>query len=85
MQFEERRLGDYRIFAGAIEAPQGDGYSAAIVVEHWPAGARAAHVVMRDDNLACGHRWPSAAEALAYAMQKGRAAVRLETAPTAVC
>ena len=32
MHFDERNEGDYRIFAGALEAAQGDGYIAAVVV-----------------------------------------------------
>ena len=32
MQFDERIVGDYRIFAGALEAPKGDGYIATTIV-----------------------------------------------------
>jgi hypothetical protein len=32
MRFEETHEGNYRIFAGALEAPRGDGYIAALVV-----------------------------------------------------
>ena len=28
MHFDERNVGDYKIFAGALEAPRGDGYIA---------------------------------------------------------
>ena len=33
MHFDERDEGDYRIYAGALEAPRGDGYIAAVVVK----------------------------------------------------
>ena len=33
MHFDERNVGDYRIFAGALEAPKGDGYIAAMIVQ----------------------------------------------------
>jgi len=33
MRFDESREGDYRIFVGAMEAPGGDGYTAALIVE----------------------------------------------------
>ena len=32
MQFQESHEGDYRIYVGALEAPRGDGYIAAVVV-----------------------------------------------------
>ena len=32
MIFDERTEGDYRIYAGALEAPRGQGYIAALVV-----------------------------------------------------
>ena len=53
MQFDERNIGDYRVYAGALEGPQGDGYIAALIVQRvhaylhrvrrcatkaWPAG-----------------------------------------------
>lgn len=87
MRFEECREGDYRIYVGALEAPRGDGYTAAVVVKRVqdPAGAAAgagagtgvnASIAYRDDSVACGYRWPSADEALAYAMQQARNLVR---------
>jgi hypothetical protein len=79
MKLQEAREGDYRIFVGALEAPQGDGYIAALVVKRQPEGvADAAEVreAFRDDALACGYRWPSADAAVRYAMQRAREMVR---------
>lgn len=75
MVFEERKIGEYHIYAGALEAPTGDGYIAALVVQRQkPNGA--AREILRDDSIACGHRWPSPAAALAYAITKGQDAIR---------
>lgn len=79
MKFQEAREGDYRIFVGALEAPKGDGYIAALVVKRQPEGAvdkSAAGEAYRDDALACGYRWPSADAAVRYAMQRAREMVR---------
>lgn len=73
MQFDERTVGDYRIYAGALEAPGGDGYVAAMVVQRIDGVPRE---VYRDERVAGGHRWPSADAAIAYAMRLGGAVVR---------
>lgn len=74
MQFDERTVGEYRIFAGALEGRQGDGYIAALVVQRFK-GADAPREVMRDESLACGHRWESAHDALSYALGKAHEAI----------
>jgi hypothetical protein len=81
MRFEETHEGNYRIFAGALEAPRGDGYIAALVVNrvHNPIAGTTGHGIreaFRDDSLACGHRWSSADDALRYAMNKARELIR---------
>ncbi|MEO7851712.1 MAG: hypothetical protein ABIR94_05565 [Rubrivivax sp.] len=79
MILHERSDGDYRIYAGALEAPRGHGYIAALVVNRvsdTKAGPREAY---RDDSLACGHRWLSAEEALLYAMNKARDVIHRES------
>jgi hypothetical protein len=75
MIFAQRDEGDYRIYGGAIEAMQGDGYTAAVVVHRVRNFVPAPCEVFRDEALACGHRWASAAGALRYALGKGRDAV----------
>lgn len=78
MHFDERKIGDYQVYAGALEGPQGDGYIAALVVQHEQGGSR--REILRDESLACGHRWPSADAALAYAMSKAHEIIRKQPA-----
>lgn len=77
MQFQESHEGDYRIYVGALEAPRGDGYIAAVVVNRErgavPGRNREA---FRDDSLACGYRWRSPDEALQYALARARELIR---------
>ncbi len=77
MRFDECLEGDYRIFAGALDAPRGQGYIAAVVVNR-VQGDHHNHQreAWRDDSLACGHRWTSAEEALSYAMTRARDLIR---------
>lgn len=77
MHFHETTEGDYRIFAGAIEAPSRSGYLAALVVNRTTdAGRRTQREAFRDTSLAAGYAWPSADEALRYAVQRGQEIVR---------
>jgi hypothetical protein len=76
MHFDERDIGDYRIFAGALEAPRGDGYIAAMIVQRLQGVPGAPREALRDESLACGHRWASPSDALAYAMSKAQEAIR---------
>lgn len=76
MRFNEGHEGDYRIYVGAVESTRGDGYIAAMVVKRVQSGAVDAGVAFRDDSLACGYRWPSADEALQYAMNRARELIR---------
>ena len=80
MQFDVRNEGDYRIYAGALEGPRGDGYIAALVVQRMQGVAGAPREALRDESLACGHRWASADAALAYAMSKAQEAIRSRSA-----
>jgi hypothetical protein len=77
MRFDECHEGDYRIYVGALEAPSGGGFIAALVVNrvrNLQHGTR--HEAFRDDSLACGYRWPSADEAIHYAMNRAREMIR---------
>ena len=77
VHFEEHTEGRYRIYAGALESRQGDGYiAAAVVVNGEPVAAQRAREAWRDDSLACGHRWASPAEALRYAITRAREVIR---------
>jgi len=76
MQFDERVIGDYRIYAGALEAPKGDGYIATMIVQRVRGVHGSPREVLRDEGLAGGHRWESASDALAYAINKAQEAIR---------
>lgn len=76
MHFQETTEGDYRIFAGAIEAPARGGYFAALVVNRTAGTTHGPLEAFRDTLLAAGYRWPSAEEALRYAVARGQDIVR---------
>ena len=76
MYFDERTEGDYLIYAGAREAPRGDGYIAAVVVSRRRGAASAPREAYRDESIACGHRWASADLALSYAMNAAQEIIR---------
>ncbi|MDO9094757.1 MAG: hypothetical protein Q7U99_19225 [Rubrivivax sp.] len=84
MRFNEAHEGDYRIYVGAVESTRGDGYIAAVVVKRMRGGSVDAGVAFRDDSLACGYRWPSADEALHYAMNRARELIR-NRSPVLAC
>jgi hypothetical protein len=79
VHFDERTEGDYRIYAGALEAPNGHGYIAALVITRLQ-GRESPREAYRDTALAGGHRWDSPQEALSYAMEQARAMIRSRTA-----
>ena len=76
MRFNECHEGDYRIFVGAVESARGDGYIAALVVNRVRGEPGYTREAFRDDSLACGYRWPSADEAIHYAMNRARELIR---------
>lgn len=76
MHFHETTEGDYRIFAGAIEAPAArGGYLAALVVNR-ADGQHTVREAYRDTALAAGYTWPCPHEALRYAVMRGQEIVR---------
>jgi hypothetical protein len=76
MQFQEAHEGDYRIYVGALEAPRGDGYIAALIVNRVRGAVVRHREAFRDESLACGYRWPSPDEAISYAMTRARELIR---------
>jgi len=78
MHFDELNEGDYRIYAGAIEAPKGAGYVAAVVVNRLHGVQNGPREAWRDSALAGGHRWTSPDDALSYAMTRGKDVIREE-------
>jgi hypothetical protein len=76
MRFDEFHEGDYRIYVGALEAPRGEGYIAALIVNRVRGAVGPRREAFRDDSLACGYRWRSADEAIHYAANRGRELIR---------
>ena len=74
--FDERTEGDYRIYAGAMDAPRGQGYIAAVVVNRVRGDGAVPCEAYRDNSLACGYRWPSPDQALSYALKRAREIIR---------
>jgi len=72
VQLNESTEGPYRIYAGALEARQGDGHIAAVVVSRIGPNALPGREAYRDESLACGHRWESPDDALRYAVTRAR-------------
>ena len=84
MHFHERDEGDFRIYAGALEAPHGNGFVASVIVSRvTPAHER--HEVFRDVSMFGGHRWLPPEEALRQAIKKGREILRDEPCRMARC
>lgn len=80
MRFNECHEGDYRIFVGAVEAPRGDGYIAALIVNRVRGEVSGQHrEAFRDDSLACGYRWASAGDALDYALERASELIRTQS------
>ena len=76
MRFMESHEGDYRIYVGALDAPRGSGYIAAVVVNRVRGIVTRHREAFRDESLACGYRWPSPDEALHYALNRARELIR---------
>jgi len=77
MDTQERQVGDFRIYAGALDAPDG-GYIAAVEVHRVGAAAGdAAEVIFSNERISGGHRFDVAALALRHALDVGHQAVRL--------
>jgi hypothetical protein len=78
MHFDEMNEGGYRIYAGALEAPSGDGYIAAVVVAKLRETGQAPREAFRDTAMSGGHRWRSARDAISFAMARAREVIRTE-------
>lgn len=76
MHFDQRDIGDYRIYAGALEAPRGDGYMAAVVVSRVRGTERGPREAYRDTAIAGGHRWLTPNEAINYAFARATELIR---------
>ena len=78
MKFDESTEGSYRIYAGALEAPSGDGFIAAVVVSKVRDAGQAPREAYRDTALSGGHRWRSARDAISFAFARAREVIRTE-------
>lgn len=74
MHFDEMEAGDFKIYTGALEAPS-LGYRASVVISR-VRGVTPPQEVYREENMAGGYIWPSAYEALRYAMSAGQRLLR---------
>ena len=84
MHFDERDEGDFRIYAGALEAPRGTGFVASVIVSRMtPAHER--QEVFRDVSMFGGHRWLTPEDALRQAVKKGREILRGQPCRIARC
>jgi hypothetical protein len=77
MQFVDRDEGGYRIHAEATCGGPGDGYVAKVVISR-SCGTGVAQETFRDEALAGGYRWPTAAAALCFALGKGRTLIAMQ-------
>lgn len=82
MNFAEKDVAGFRIYAGAIEAVQG-GYVAGVGVRLLSPQAKDGGLVFMNDTLSCGHRFPTAQEALRHALDTGHHVVRVQTGAAA--
>ena len=78
MHFDETNEGNYRIYAGALEAASGDGYIAAVVVNRMHDAGKPPREAYRDTSLSGGHRWRSAPDAISFAVARAREVIRTE-------
>lgn len=76
VRFAEVDEGDYRIYAGALEAPALDGYVAAVVISRVRGVRPAPQEAFRDMSMADGRQWVSAHEALEFALFTARKMIR---------
>lgn len=82
MNLQERDVGNFRIYAGAIDGPRG-GYTAAVEVHQLRGPGQPPRRVFSSDRLSGGHRFAGPAEALRHAMGIGQQAIRLEQGASA--
>jgi hypothetical protein len=81
MHFDEMEAGDFKIYTGAMEAPT-SGFRASIVISR-VRGVTPPREVYREENMAGGYTWPSAREALGFAMAAGQRLLKAQQAAAA--
>lgn len=78
MHLAEQQLGVFRVYAAALEAPGGVGFSAGVVVRRFPLPSQEGAEAFRDERLDDGRAWTSPDAALAFALEIGLAALRAQ-------
>ena len=74
MHFDERDEGEHRIYAGAVETPEG-GYGATAIVMR-VRGVSQPVEIFRDEHLSGGHAWDEPERALQFAMKAASSILR---------
>lgn len=82
MELIEHEVGDFRIYAGALEATMG-GYTAAVEVHRVRGVPNPPQVIFSSDRMSGGHRFEQSAAALRHALNMGHQAIRLQETPIA--
>jgi len=78
MNFCERDVGPYRIYAAALEASDRAGCVAAVVISRRDRTLDDPLEAFRDTKLANGYAWPSPDTALSFAIITARSVIRSE-------
>jgi hypothetical protein len=72
----ERNVGEFCIYAGAVESNEG-GYTSAVEVHRVHGKSGASEIIYSSDRIAGDHRFEAAASALRHALDIGHQAIRL--------
>lgn len=78
MNFAEKDVSGFRIYAGAMETAQG-GYVAGVGVRLLSDQAKDGGLVFMNDTLSGGHRFATPEEAIRHALDTGHYVVRVQT------
>lgn len=78
MHLAEVQQGQFRVYAAALGVPDGIGFHAGVVVRRFPLPAKEGAEAFRDERLDDGRTWANPEEALAFALEVGRAAVQAQ-------
>jgi hypothetical protein len=79
MHVAECAVGQFRVYAAAIQVPSGSGYHAGVVVRDFGADGKGRYA-FRDEELEEAKVWVDPEEALEVALRVGRAAVHAQHA-----
>jgi len=83
MKIDARSLGEFRIYASAVEPARGAGYTARLVVHRVDPVDGGRDETFRGDRLDNDHRWESSDGALRFALDKAREVIAASRAQAA--